>query len=328
MNLHDPLGRLLLLNCHRVIYPLSAGGPQGWDNWALANWCDQCHRKEGLVIGDNFFGHNPNYPHGELLADLILGKIDALMMDGFENPEVDAELEQESELKEWYWLLDCGFRVPLVGGSGKDSNLGVLGHPRTYARLNPGQDFDYKNWIEAVRAGRTFLTTGPMLFFTVNGQDPGAVIALSSSVGTVHIHAEARSLVPFRRLQVVANNVVVAETTPTGVPACAVLEAEVALPAGGWLLARCWGDYDNGMLQWIAAQTSPIYVEVTGHRPRADPVKVAHFIGLLDRMLEWVRSEARCELEQQREHLAGIFRSARQILEKRADKDTHSGSGQ
>src|SRR5262249_36007588 len=33
MNLHGDLGRLLLLNCHRVVYPLTFGGPDGWDNW-------------------------------------------------------------------------------------------------------------------------------------------------------------------------------------------------------------------------------------------------------------------------------------------------------
>jgi hypothetical protein len=322
MNLHNTLGRLLLLNCHRVVYPLTAGGPQGWDDWTLADWCDQCHRKDGLVIGDDFFGHYPTYPHGELLADLILGKVDALLMGPFENPEVDAELKQESELKEWYWLLDCGFRVPLVGGSGKDSNLGVLGSARTYARLKPGQELNYKNWIEAVRAGRTFVTTGPFLFFTVNGQDPGAVIDLPPHAGTVHIHAEARSYVPFRRLQVVANNVVVAEMTPTGAPACAVLDTEVPLSTGGWLLARCWGEYDVSKEQWIAAQTSPIFIKVAGLGPRADSAKVGHFIGLLNLMLEWVKTKARCENEQQRKRLAGIFRSARQILEKRTEKGT------
>jgi hypothetical protein len=320
MNLHEDLGRLLLLNCHRVVYPLTTAGPEGWHYWTLADWCDQCHRKGGLVVGDNFFGHYPGQAHGELLADVIMGKTDALLLGDFENPEADAQLKQESELMEWYWLLDCGFRVPLAGGSGKDSNLGVLGHPRTYARLEPGQEFNYQNWIEAVRAGRTFVTNGPLLFFTVNGQDPGAVITLSSSAQTVRVRAQARSLVPFRRLQVVANNRVVGDIEPAGSPACAVVESDVSLPAGGWLLARCWGEYDDALEQWIAAQTSPIYVEVEGHAPRADPMKLDHFRGHLDQMLEWAQSKARCQSEQQRQRLAGIFANAREILESRSER--------
>src|SRR5262249_37188866 len=45
------LGDLSLLNCHRVVFPLRFGGlEQGVENWTLADWCDQCHRKGGLVI--------------------------------------------------------------------------------------------------------------------------------------------------------------------------------------------------------------------------------------------------------------------------------------
>jgi hypothetical protein len=248
---------------------------------------------------------------------LVLAKFDALLMHGYVNPEVDAELDQESELKEWYWLLDCGFRIPLVGGSGKDCNLSVLGHPRTYARLQAGQEFTYKNWIEAIRAGKTFVTNGPMLFFTVNGQDPGALIELPSEASPVQIRAEVRSLVPFRRLQVVANSEVVAEATPTGSPASAVLEAEVAMPTGGWLVARCWGKYDDCMEQWIGAQSSPIHVTIAGQRLQADAGKLTYFVGLLDQMLEWVRSKARCETDQERVRLAGIFQQARASLVER-----------
>jgi hypothetical protein len=317
MNLHDRLGRLLLLNCHRVVYPLAVGDPDGWDNWSLGDWCDQCHRKGGLVIGDDFFGQSPGHAHGELLADLVLGKLDALQMNGFDNPEVDAELEQESLLEEWHQLLDCGFRVPLTGGSGKGCNLDVLGQPRTYARLESGQEFSYKNWIEALRAGRTFVSNGPMLFFTVNGQGPGAVIELGPSPPAVRVHAEARSLAPLHRLEVVANGKVVATADAAGFPALVSLEAEVPMPRGGWLTARCWGPYDDAMEEWVAAQASPVYVLAEGQSPPANPAAITQFIGQLDHMRDWAQTEARCETEQQRQHLAGIFQSARDILARR-----------
>jgi hypothetical protein len=318
MNLHDRLGCLLLLNCHRVVYPLTFGGPDRLDNWSLADWCNQCHRKGGLVIGDNFFGHYPGHPHGELLAELVLGKVDAMKMGDFENPEADAEFQQDSVLKEWYELLESGFHVPLVGGSGKRCNLDVLGTPRTYARLEPGQEFNYKNWIEAVRAGRTFVTNGPLLFFSVNDQDPGAVIDLGATVQTVHVRVEVRSLVPLRRLEVVANNTVVGRAEPAGSPASATLEMDVPLPRGGWLLARCWGEYDDAMESWVAAITSPVYVRIDGQSPRPDPATIAKFSGYLDKTLGWVKNEARCENDSQRERLAGIFREAREALQKRA----------
>ena len=49
LNWHPWLGRLALLNCHRIVFPLRFGPPD-FDNWTLADWCDQCHRKQGLVV--------------------------------------------------------------------------------------------------------------------------------------------------------------------------------------------------------------------------------------------------------------------------------------
>jgi hypothetical protein len=316
LNRHPTLGRLLLLNCHRPVYPLTFGGPDGLDDWSLADWCDQCHRKGGLVVGNNFFGHYEGHPHGELLADVILGKVDALQIGDFENPRADTEYGQESVLKDWYGLLQCGFRVPLVGGSGKCDNLDVLGSTRTYARLQPGQEFSYKNWIEAVRAGRTFVTDGPLLSFTVDDLDPGAAVRLRAGGGKVRVRAAARSALPFDRLDVVFSGEVVASAAPGGSPAEATLEAEVPVARSGWLLVRCWGPYDDTMEQWVAAQSSPVYVEVEEHPVRPDPAIVARFSGHLDKMLAWVEREARCD-DKQREHLAGIFRDAREILARR-----------
>jgi hypothetical protein len=68
------------------------------------------------------------------------------------------------------------------------------------------------------------------------------------------------------------------------------------------------------MQQWVAAQTSPVYVRVDGRSPPPDAATIAVFTSHLDRMLEWVRQEARCENDQQRRHLAGIFQDAREAL--------------
>jgi hypothetical protein len=317
MNYHHHLGCLLLLNCHRVVYPLTTAGPNDFDNWLLADWCDQCHRKAGLVVGNGFFDHDDGLPPGELLADLILGKIDALQANGgLDNPAADAALGQESLLTPWYWLLDHGLRVPLVGGSCKDDNLTHLGSMRTYARLQEGQPFTYKNWIEAVRAGRTFVTTGPMLTLTVDGQDPGAVLAVAGK-DAVRVRAEARSWTAFERLEVVGNHQVIASATAQGSPCSAVLEADIAPLQGGWLVARCWGAWDNAQEGWTAAQTSPVYFATAGpvRPPQAENSR--KLFGQLDAMLDWVHHQARCASDGQRERLAHLFQEARRVLQSR-----------
>src|SRR5262249_35495231 len=145
------------------------------------------------------------------LADLILGKVDAFEIDFFEDSPFDV-------LPDWYRLLNCGLGVPLIGASGKDSNVIVLGVLRTYARLPPGEPLSYKGWIEAIRAGRRFVSNGPILSLTVNGQDPGARLKLAAGEQTVRVRAEAHGNVALDTLEIVVNGVAVAETRATGTP--------------------------------------------------------------------------------------------------------------
>jgi hypothetical protein len=296
LNQHPILGSLALLHSHRVVYPLRFGTP--FDDWTLADWCDQCHRKKGLVIWTNAFDKP-----GEALADVILGKVDA----------IEATAAFADDANSWYRLLNCGFRVPLVGGSGKTSNAVPLGEMRTFALLRAGDEFSYANWIEAVRAGRTFATNGPLVFCRVNGQDPGAVIELGGDEPTVRVHAEVRSGVPFDRLEVVVNGHVVASQAATGTyPAMAFVDMDLPVTTSGWLAMRCRG------ISGPFAHTSPVYLSVADRPMRADPVAAASLAGDLDKMADWVAREGRFENDRQREQLAAIFRDALVVLRERS----------
>lgn len=297
-NRHAALGSLGLLNCHRVVFPLRFGAPHGKDHWALADWCDQCHRKDGLVVWTDRLEEPADYHYCEALANLILGRIDAV--------------EKPFSRKNWHGFLNCGFHVPLVGGSGKDSNRIALGSVRTYARLQPREEFTYGHWIEAVRAGRTFVTTGPLLLCTVNGQDPGSVVDVPRPGATVRVQAGVRSLTSVEWLEVVANGRVVATTQADGPSSTPQLVADVPLGASGWIGARCWGQH-LGQLR-VLAQTSPIYVNVAGQPPQPDPEVLNELIGRLDKGLTWIKYEARCDTEHAREKLSAIVESARAEL--------------
>jgi hypothetical protein len=312
-NRHPVLGGLGLLNCHRPVYPLCFGGPDGLDDWTLADWCDQCHRKGGLVIWTGAGQGGQDGALGEPLADLILGKIDALEISLPEGSPFDI-------LPAWYALLNCGFRVPLVGASGKDSNAIDLGAMRTYARLQPGEELTYRNWIEAIRAGRTFVTNGPLLSFTVAGHDPGAVVSLPTAKQAIRVHAEARSAVPFDRLELLASGIVVAAADASGSPASAVLEVDLPVATSGWLAARCGGAqqlFHRSAPQRVFAHTSSVYVQVQSRSLWADAAAAAALTADLDRMLDWVGREGRFENDHQRDHLAGIIRSAKSVLAER-----------
>jgi hypothetical protein len=307
-NSHPHLGSLCLLNCHRIVYPLRFGRPR-LDNWTVADWCDQCHRKGGLVVWKHefpWFERRPNL--GEALADLILGKVDALELL-WRGTDFDPEL--------YFTLLQSGLTIPVVAGSGK-LGIGVtLGSPRTYACVAPGTEFDYGSWIDAVRAGHTFVTFGPLVLLTVGGQDPGTMMDLTSAESKIHVRAEARSWESFDRLQILANGKVVASTAGSGKGTPAVLEAELALPAGGWVLARCIERRKAVKTEEevVTALTSPVYVRVAGQHPPVDPEAVALFQRSLNETRRWVERRGRFQSDKQKQDLIQILDAARAKLD-------------
>ena len=98
----------------------------------------------------------------------------------------------------YYKFLDCGFRLPVSAGSATGVKAAPLGYGRVYVKTE--RRINYHNWFRSLKAGRSFATNGPMLFLTVDGQGPGAVLPGHRDM---HIHAEASSQYPLDRLEVV-----------------------------------------------------------------------------------------------------------------------------
>src|SRR5207237_291298 len=91
------------------------------DDWSVCDWCDQCHRKGGLVVWVDAFEPAGGLVGGEALVAAVLGKIDAV--------EVSPEPRKTPLLPWVYRLWDAGFRVPLVGASGKHRSPDPGGSP-------------------------------------------------------------------------------------------------------------------------------------------------------------------------------------------------------
>jgi hypothetical protein len=74
--------------------------------------------------------------------------------------------------KEWieyvhrtYWtLLNCGYRLQPSAGTASGVHPVPVGYGRVYVHLPDG--FHYRDWIEGLRKGHSFVTTGPMVRLT------------------------------------------------------------------------------------------------------------------------------------------------------------------
>ncbi len=298
LNAHPVLGTVSLLDCHRPVYPLRFGGPDRADDWSLADWCDQCHRKRGLVVWADLPRLTTTAPQGEALAACLLGKVDA-----FEVCRLDGDWT------DYYRLLSCDCRLSLIGGSGKDSNAIVLGAVRTEAHVTPGSPADYAAWVTAVRAGRTFVTTGPMLLLSVAGAEPGATVTVSTAA-PLAVRVELRGA-SAGLLEIVRDGQVVAAG------AAPLLEVEVPVDRGGWLAARYREDASVSPGRF-GAHTSPILLRVEGKAPYLDLSDVSALQTMLVQTRTWIEQDARCE-QGQRQRLAGVLRAAEDELARRAN---------
>ena len=190
----------------------------------MSDWADRCHAQGGTVI----LPHLPN-PNGEPAAMIATGRVDAVefLRHGAEPPRFGGMYNHV----EYYRYLNGGYRLPLVGGTDKMSSDVPVGLYRTYVYIPPEQDFTYETWCANLAAGRTFMSGGPIISFSVDGHAIGDTVRLSGNGGTVEVEAWAESIFPIHTLQIVQQGRVVAETEDRTGHAPAGVEDE---DQGGW----------------------------------------------------------------------------------------------
>ena len=196
----------------------------------------------------------------ELPVDVALGKVDYLEVVGFSDHKATAGV--------WYRLLNLGFRIPAAGGTDAMPDYATLRGPvglnRVFASVAKGT-LNSDEWLESLRAGRTFATNGPLLDFSLGDTGLGGTLDLARP-GRISFRAALASLVPVERAQIVCNGRVVRELGLNKTHQALTTRGELQIEKSGWCLLRAFtsrAEYpvlDN----FIYATTSPVYVTVRG----------------------------------------------------------------
>ncbi len=259
-NRQHVLGHISLLGYQGpIIAPMTTGGA---DESAigdpvevlLTEWARRCKAQGGLVV----LPHFPN-PRAENAASIISGEIDALEMTSW--GELYNGIDPYS-LSDWYRYLNCGYLVPVVGGTDKMAASTAVGTVRTYAHIDPQKEFSYDAWMRAVRSAETFVTYGPLLEFQVDGASMGSHILLPAGGGTLEVTWQVASVtVPISRVELVVNGEI-RQSTPTD-PQTASGHWSVKVDQSAWLALLVRGHYPDRP-EIIAAHSSPVMVQVAG----------------------------------------------------------------
>jgi hypothetical protein len=167
--------------------------------------------------------------------------------------------------KNYYALLDCGFRLRPTAGTASGVHPVPLGFSRVYVRVQG--PFTAEAWLRGLDRGASFVTTGPLLFAEIVRDGPGA--------NRCSVRGKVVAAETLRTIEIVQNGEVVTSMTPTSIPTAEGAREtpfDVSIPLDGscWLAVRAFAEAGGGRVRF--AHGAPVHFDVPGKplRPRRE----------------------------------------------------------
>ncbi|HLJ12863.1 MAG TPA: CehA/McbA family metallohydrolase [Bryobacteraceae bacterium] len=253
------------------------------------------------------------YAHGAgrgFAADLALQDVDFV--------EVNSLHAMEPLYRAW----NCGYRV--VASAGEDAfpnfyRSYIIGTNRVY--VNTGQKLDYDKWIHGFRAGRSFVTSGPLVFFTLDGKQPGDEIKLPAGTHPLRAAVEVESITPIESIELLYNNSVVHVEHPPNHPLKFRFTESVSPNRSGWYAVRVIAEYARHPIRTASpfAATMPVWVTLDDQpvRSRED---ADYFIKWIDKTLSDALAEPAWNNELERSQTSKLYGEARSAMVQRREE--------
>src|SRR6185295_5752858 len=116
----------------------------------------------------------------------------------------------------WYALLNCGFHPRPAAGTANGVHPVPLGFSRVYVHLD--EPFSFDAWMRALAAGRSFVTTGPMLLAKVDGRGPGTNSFAVNPSHDFQLECVVQSGQPLESIELIVNGAVTRRVEPRNDP--------------------------------------------------------------------------------------------------------------
>ncbi|MCI0638465.1 MAG: CehA/McbA family metallohydrolase [Gemmataceae bacterium] len=189
--------------------------------------------------------------------------------------------------KSYYTLLNCGFRLRPTAGTASGVHPVPLGFGRVYVHLPNG--FDYDAWVKGLNAGRSFVTTGPMLFAKVDGEMPGHVFRQVDAKKEYRVAVETVSAQPLDRIEIVMNGEIIQTLKPQNQPAQAgafetKTDAKAPIDGTSWLAVRCFEKQPDKRVRF--AHTAPFHFDVTSRPLRPKRAEIDFLVRRVEEQLK------------------------------------------
>jgi len=245
------------------------------------------------------------YAHGagsHFPVDLALGNVDFV--------EVNTLAGMEPLYRAW----NLGYRV--VASAGEDAfpnfyRSYILGSNRVYVRTGP--KLDYERWMADFRAGRSFVTAGPLMLVSVDGKQPGDEIQLPKGIHRLRVKVEVASINGIESIEILRNGKLAG--TWKGDGRRAVFTQEVEVTESGWISAQVRARYGRDPIRrpFPFAAAMPVWVTVGGEKPRS-PEDARHFVAWMDRTRERAMATGEFNNETERSETRALYAKARALM--------------
>ncbi len=160
-----------------------------------------------------------------------------------------------------YRFLNAGFKMAATAATdtyiNNPATVVTPGGYRAYTKL---KELSWQKVINAYKAQRLFVTTGPFVIVNVNGQDMGSIVDLPEVGGSVRCEIEAGHLYGVEKIEVIMNGRVIKRITPGSKDKIFRTSYTQQVDGTGWLAVRCYGRQGEFFGNW--AHTAPVYIQV------------------------------------------------------------------
>lgn len=185
-------------------------------------------------------------------------------------------------LENYYTLLNCGFKLAPSAGTASGVHPVPLGFNRVYVQQPNG--FSVDGWLEGLKAGRSFVTNGPMLMAKVNGREAGYEFS-SPRAFSVEVSGLCVSNHAVDFIEIIQNGKLVAQVVPKSANELLDLYStsfrkRVTFRESGWVVVRCQQEYPQGRLKF--AHSAPWYVNIGDQPVRPYQAETDYLIGRLE----------------------------------------------
>ena len=215
----------------------------------------------------------------------------------------------------YYSLLNCGFRMQPTAGTASGVHPVPLGHSRVY--VHTGKKFEPEAWLDGLRQGRSFVTTGPMLFATLDEALPGEVFRQKAEKHNYLLRFESISERPVDRMEIIVNGEVMQTAMPrresdAKPPYRSEFSLRIGLDESSWIAVRSFQKMPDGRFRF--AHTAPWHIEVDGQpvKPRREEVEylISRVKNQIERNKNVLQKNELAEFEKAQSIYEGILKRA------------------